>query len=281
MKIVMKLGGSVVTFKDVDYFPSSWKEIKETCKEYIRTNNIKRIAKELKRIVSDGEIELILINGAGPFGHFLVREMLNGNKNVTPELVHKSVELLNKKIVETFEKCSIHLVSLAPSDFCSFNDGKIDSSKLFEKCTEILKNNKYPSTYGDGVRTDKVVSPLGNLAVISGDDLVIELAKLWEPDKIIVATDVDGVFTSDPKVHPDAKLLRVVTPQMFDQIVFDRTKVDVTGGMRSKVLKLFKVANIAECRIVNGFKENVIKYAIEGKEVGTLIKVDQHQNSQQ
>ena len=281
MKIVMKLGGSVVTFKDVDYFPSSWKEIKETCKEYIRTNNIKRIAKELKRIVSDGEIELILINGAGPFGHFLVREILNGSKNVTPELVHKSVELLNKKIVEVFENYSIHLVSLSPSDFCSFNNGRIDSSKLFEKCTEILKNNKYPSTYGDGVRTDKVVSPLGNLAVISGDDLVIELAKLWEPDKIIVATDVDGVFTSDPKVHPDAKLLRVVTPQMFDQIVFDRTKVDVTGGMRSKVLKLFKVANIAECRIVNGFKENVIKDVIEGKEVGTLIKVDQHQNSQQ
>lgn len=69
-KIVLKLGGSILTKKDVKSFPLGIEEIKRHANEYIRHDKIKRIGKELKDALSEKIIQLILVNGVGPFGHF-------------------------------------------------------------------------------------------------------------------------------------------------------------------------------------------------------------------
>ncbi|RLF21100.1 MAG: UMP kinase, partial [Thermoprotei archaeon] len=45
------------------------------------------------------------------------------------------------------------------------------------------------------------------------------LAELIKADKLVVATDVDGIYTSDPKLNPQAKKLDVVTPQELMEIL--------------------------------------------------------------
>ena len=279
MKIIIKLGGSVVTFKETKDFPLSWKEIERTCERYIRVWNVRRIAKEIASITKITELQMILINGAGPFGHFLVKERLEGNKSITTELIHKSVELLNQKIVRIFNDNGMKLVPLAPYELCYFSNGMYNIQQLYTKCLRVLSEGGFPSTYGDCVKVNKQTPPLGDCVVISGDDLVVELTKLWRPDKVIIATDVDGVFTSDPKLNPDARLIRLFSPETLESTKFEISSIDVTGGMRSKVIKLLSISSMAECRIINGLKPGIIRKAILGYNVGTLIKGNLHPNS--
>lgn len=257
-KIVLKLGGSLITKKDVKNFPLEIEEIKQRADEYIRLNEIKRIGKEIKEAMNEKPIQLILINGAGPFGHFLVK------RNRPDDDVRASVKLLNEKLVSELRKIGIDVVPIPPSESCEFADGKFNVSYLWEVGKALLEEDKTLLTYGDMLKDGKV---------ISGDDLIVLLAELWHADKIITATDVDGVFTKDPKIYKDAKFIRLLGSENDVKVEYTIDSIDVTGGMASKVKKLrHATANGINCRIINGLEEGNIKAALLGDEsIGTLI----------
>lgn len=254
-KIVLKLGGALITKKDTESFPLGIEEIKRHANEYIRTDEIKRISKELKAVLDEKNIQLVIVNGVGPFGHFLVK-----HKRPSDE-VRASVKLLNEKLVSELRKIGIDAVPIPPSESCEFVDGRFDISYLWEVGKVLLEEGKTLSTYGDVLQGGKV---------ISGDDLIVLIAEHWQADKIITATDVDGVFTGDPKTG-DAKIIKRLTNQ---NIKYTVSNIDVTGGMASKVEKLKQVAvkHGVRCQIINGLKEGNIKAALLGDEsIGTLI----------
>lgn len=257
-KIVLKLGGSLITKKDIKKFPLEIEEIKQRADEYIRLNEIKRIGKEVKEAMNEKPIQLVLINGAGPFGHFLVK-----HKRPSDE-VRASVKLLNEKLVSELRKNGIDAVPIPPSESCEFVDGRFDISYLWEVGKVLLEEGKTLSTYGDVLQGGKV---------ISGDDLIVLIAEHWQADRIITATDVDGVFTGDPKIYKDAKFIRVLGSENDVKVEYTIDSIDVTGGMESKVKKLRHAAtNGINCRIINGLKEGNIKAALLGDEsIGTLI----------
>lgn len=256
-KFVLKLGGSIVTKKEVDDFPLELDEIKERSDEYIRYDIIRRIGKELKETLEEKNIQLILINGVGPFGHFLVK------RDRPDEEVRASVRHLNEKLVSEFRKIGLQTVPIAPSKSCEFVDEEFDISYLWELTAVLIEEGKILSTYGDVLSGGKI---------ISGDDLVVLLAKQWQADKIITVTDVDGVFTKDPRIK-DAKVIKLLSPETDVKVEYTISKIDVTGGMASKVEKLKRAAEHGiKCQIINGLKEGNVKTALLGDEtIGTLI----------
>ena len=91
-----------------------------------------------------------------------------------------------------------------------------------------------------------------------------------------MGTDVDGVFTSDPKSDPDADLVRSVGRKNMGEVlkmVGGSKKVDVTGGMKSKLMHLYNISREtgAVCQIVNANKKGALRAALSGKTLGTLI----------
>ncbi len=256
-KIVLKIGGSIITKKDVNEFPLEISEIKEKADDYIKYDVIRRIGKEIKEVLKEKNIQLILVNGAGPFGHFLVKHDRPDNE------VRWSVKYLNEKLVSEFRKTGLDTVSVVPSESCEFVNGEFNVSRLWKSTNAIIKKDKIPSTYGD---------VLNNGKIISGDDLVVLLAKQWRADKIIAATDVDGVFTKNPHIHKDAELIKALNID-DNSIGYTKIKIDVTGEMASKVKKLKQAAiDGIKCQIINGAKEGNIKAVLLGDEsIGTLI----------
>ena len=257
-KIVLKLGGSILTKKDTDDFPTEIQRIKDEGDEYIRYYVIRKVGNELKEALEQDNIELILVNGAGPFGHFLVK---HGNPD---EEVRESVRHLNNRLVSELKKIGLKIVPVAPSKSCEFTGGEFDISYLWELTGTLLEEGKILSTYGDVLDGGKVMS---------GDDLVVMLAKEWKADKIITATDVDGVFTKDPKINEDAEFIGCLGSDSNGNVEYATNDIDVTGGMAAKVEKLKSAAKQGiECRIINGLKRGNIKAALLGDEsVGTLI----------
>ena len=268
MKIIVKLGGSVITRKCVSGFPLEYGEIERRADEFIQTDIIKSLVKELYSASLHREFSFILINGAGPFGHNLVHSFLN-KKNVDVETIHRSVALLNSKLIEELKNFFPAVSSIHPFETCYYDGKEFKIGKLLRMAQDEVRNGKVVSTYGDVIPARN--GRLGDFEVISGDDLAVNIGMGLNVEKIIMVTDVDGVFTKDPKLYDDARLIPRLNPSSTE-IEFSSVGVDVTGGMRSKVKKLsFAAQNGIESRIINGLKRGCLIKALLGKDVGTLI----------
>lgn len=94
-------------------------------------------------------------------------------------------------------------------------------------------------------------------------------------DMLVLLTDIDGLYTSDPHIDPDAELINVVkelTPEIMELGKGCGTALG-TGGMKTKL----HAASIAgeegiSTVIANGTNPEILYDIVAGEPVGTLIK---------
>ena len=134
-----------------------------------------------------------------------------------------------------------------------------------------LSEGFVPVLYGDAVLD---LNEDIKYAIISGDQLITYFAKQLHADKVVLSSDVDGIYTDNPKTNPDAELIEVVTRNTQLTLTENKNQVDVTGGMAGKIRELLELADEGiESMIINAEKEGNLKLAVSGKDVkGTLIK---------
>ena len=120
----------------------------------------------------------------------------------------------------------------------------------------------------DTVTTDEIV-------IGDNDTLGAIVAVAVDADLLIVLSDIDGLYTSDPHKNPDSKLITVVeelTEEIFSLGGGKGSKLG-TGGMATK-LKSAKIAGDAgiDMVIANGSRPEILYDIVEGKQVGTRFK---------
>jgi len=97
-------------------------------------------------------------------------------------------------------------------------------------------------------------------------------AETINAEKLIIATDVDGIYTSDPKKNPDAKLIREIS---VNELLKKLTEYSHEAG-EYKLADLLGLKIISRSRIptvyLNGRKPENLRKALEGENVGTLLK---------
>lgn len=108
------------------------------------------------------------------------------------------------------------------------------------------------------------------------DELASLVAELLNVDKLIMLTDIDGLYTGHPD-DADTKLIeRVTVDQNVDQFIKENSKGEAEGrgGMGSKLDFAQRAAskNIPTY-IANGKNPNTILDIIDGKKVGTKITI--------
>ncbi|GAB4536104.1 MAG: glutamate 5-kinase [Thermodesulfovibrionia bacterium] len=119
----------------------------------------------------------------------------------------------------------------------------------------------------DSVATDEIRFGDNDLlaALVSG---------LVEADMLIILSDVDGLYTKDPK-HKDARLIETVeevTPQIEDMAGKSGSIVG-TGGMYSKVLAARQANSYGiPVVIISGKRDGLIQKVIAGERTGTYFK---------
>ena len=108
------------------------------------------------------------------------------------------------------------------------------------------------------------------------DRLSAIVAALIGADLLILLSDIDGLYTDDPRQNPDARLVRFVeeiTPQLLD-MGKDSSGSDVgTGGMAAK-LAAARIATDSgsDMIIANADHVEIIHELIAGADKGTLFK---------
>ena len=117
----------------------------------------------------------------------------------------------------------------------------------------------------DTVSTDEI-------KVGDNDTLSAMVAVSVNADLLILLSDIDGVFTSDPHKNPDATLISVVS-EITDEIrklAGGEGSSLGTGGMKTK-LHAAELCEKAGCEMVilNGENPNLLYDLFDGKKIGT------------
>lgn len=95
------------------------------------------------------------------------------------------------------------------------------------------------------------------------------LAEVIGARQCIFVKDVDGLYTDNPKVMPEAEFI----PKIGAKELLDRDQDDLV--VERVVLELLtRAQNMKQLQIINGTKEGNITKALNGEHVGTIIYKD-------
>lgn len=253
---IVKLGGSVVTFKDTLFKP-----------------NYPVIDRLVKEILKANLESLIVVHGAGSYGHPVAMEykIKEGYKSQDQLIgfskTRQAMMSLNKIIIDAFIEKKLPVVSIQPSAFIVTEKGRI---KGFDTTIirKLLNLKMIPILYGDAV-LDKTYG----FSIISGDQIINRLAVALRTERIIMGIDIDGLFTDDPKLNPDAKIVEKITFEelqaLLDKIGASLT-IDVTGGMYGKIIELIRILEKCDkvvIKIINAKQRNRLFKALIDEEI--------------
>jgi len=128
----------------------------------------------------------------------------------------------------------------------------------------------------DTVSTEELDLDFGD-----NDTLSAIVTALVEGDLLILLSDIDGLYTDDPKENQDAVLISCVDEINEDlcSMAKGSTSSVGTGGMTTKISAAkIATASGADMVITNGDNVRHIYHIIEGKEVGTLFLAHKQNN---
>ena len=253
---ILKLGGSVITHKDKYFTPN--------------IDNIKRLGKEISE---SQERSLVIVHGAGSFGHPVAKKYNISDGLKSPDQLvgfsetHQSMTRLNQIIVDTLLEIGFPAFGISASSILVTENKRlvdIDTS-VIKQC---LETGLVPVMYGDAVFDTQQ-----GFAILSGDQLTVRLAIEFNVKRVIFGSDVDGIYTSNPKLNKNSKLIPVLALSNFTADIGDTTFTDVTGGMLGKLNETEEaVKSGAQVIFLNALTPNRVGAALKGERViGTII----------
>jgi glutamate 5-kinase len=107
------------------------------------------------------------------------------------------------------------------------------------------------------------------------DSLSAIVAALIKADLLIILSDIDGLYDSDPKINNAARLIPTVhrIDEEIERKAGGEGSKRGTGGMRTKITAARIAAEAGlDTVIANGAHPHIIDQILEGEEIGTYFK---------
>lgn len=224
-RVFLKLGGSLITDKRRAETP--------------RTDVIRRLARELAAARRQlPELELIIGHGSGSFGHMVGSSYGTRAGVKTAEewygfaATADAAARLNRIVTAALLEAGLPAWSIQPSVILRCEDGRVVQGPI-DTVEQALRAGLVPVVHGD-VALDSVRG--GTIA--STEEIFEWLAPRLQPQRMILAGEVDAIYTADPQTNADAQRIPVIRPDSMDAVqasLGGSHGVDVTGGMAAKV----------------------------------------------
>lgn len=240
--IIVKLGGAAITDKSVP----------DTLSGNI-DSLLDRIALAYHQILRPSGRRLVLIHGAGSFGHPPAKKYqvkagwTTGPSEAGGGLVKFGMALTRQRVLQLHlhviqrlhERGRMPVLSVSTYDTVDTDDGAVtagSSERLVTRVQQVLGAGFVPLLFGDAVFDHML-----GCTILSGDALMYHLAeRVPAVLRCVFVTDVAGIFTQDPKRFPDSTLIKTMRcSESDDSKALDKDDSaasvdDVTGAMRSK-----------------------------------------------
>lgn len=248
--VVVKLGGSLITEKDRP--------------ETLDGASLTAATDAIAAALADGDVDgLVIVHGGGSFGHHHASEHDVSTTAGTHDAgavmdVHGAMTTLNRFVLSRLHERDVPAVPVHPLSLSARPDGPNGRLDLPTGSTATLLSEGFvPVLHGDGVATaDEGVT------VVSGDELVVELATKLGADRIGVCSTVSGVLDGEGSVIP-----RVGSIDDVADVLGESDATDVSGGMAGKVEALLGLDAPAHVFGLDGLRS-----FLAGEEPGTRIE---------
>ena len=258
-KIVIKIGSSSLTHEATGN---------------INYNKLEKLVRILCDIKSEGKDIVLVSSGAIAVGRQAVG------------LTEKPAILAQKQACAAIGQC--RLMTTYQKLFSEYN--QIAAQVLMTKYTmlneESMKNakNTFEELFRFGaipvVNENDTISTY-EIEFGDNDRLSALVCALIGADLLILLSDIDGLFTDDPNINPDAKFIDIV-PEIDDTILNmakgSQSSVG-TGGMSAKITAAtIATYSGADMVIANSKDISVIEQIINGETIGTLFRAQKQKN---
>ncbi len=261
--VFLKLGGSLITDKGQE--ATAHPEV------------IQRLAQEVKSaLAARPDLRLLIGHGSGSFGHVLAHRYHIHTGCADWQgyaATGAAASRLNRLVTDFFLAEDVPVVSLQPSASACCRNGQLLEMAV-APIQAALSHGLVPLVYGD-VSFDEAQGS----SIISTEQIFSHLAGILSPERIILAGEVDGVFTADPGLDVGACLIPDISRHNIDEIkgmLSGSSVVDVTGGMLSKVLMMFQLVRqrpSLTVHLISGLRPGWVQRALQERSFreGTLL----------
>lgn len=254
-RIVIKVGTSTITHENGRF----------------NLTNMENLCRSIANLMNQGKEVILVSSGAIGVGVGKLRlpekPKLIRDKQAVAAVGQSELMNMYSRILNDYN----HIVAqiLLTKDDIDEPQSRANVSNTFESLIEkqilpIVNENDTVSTreiYHNGTFGDN-------------DTLSAMVAVLTKADLLIILSDIDGLYDSDPRSHAHAKLLDHIDQitDEVEQLAGGAGTNRGTGGMRSKIVaaRISTVAGI-DTIIANGSKAHTIDQILEQKAVGTLF----------
>ncbi len=148
------------------------------------------------------------------------------------------------------------------------------NARLMAACLGNLAQQRIPTSTEElrELAIDGKIVVMGGLQPGQSTVAVSALAaSVIKAERLIITTDVDGIYTSDPKVDPSAKPLPQISLSELSKMVAELPqtagKYPLIDNLAISILQRSKMP----CLYLNGRKLENVRKAIMGENVGTLV----------
>lgn len=233
------------------------------------------LARELADLKNTGRDVILVSSGAAAAG----REALSisgdvyqkdnpmNMKQACAAVGQARLMMIYQKFFEDYNQLSAQVLMSRTS--IDNNSCVVNLENTFE---ELIRLNVIPV-----VNENDSVNP-SEFSIGDNDNLSAMVACIVHADLLILLSDVNGLYTDDPHIHPDAQFVSYVEHMDPSLIRMGKNSTGTgagTGGMSTK-LHAAQIATAGGCDmiIVNSDLPDVIMKVMNGENIGTLFCAD-------
>lgn len=264
-RIVIKVGTTTITYEETGN---------------LNLDKLEKFVRILINLRNQGKEIVVVSSGAVGAGRIALglnhRPESEAEKQACAAVGQARLMMIYEKLFN--EYCQLTAQILLTKESITNAECRKNAQRTFD---ELLHMGVVPIVNeNDAISVDELA--YGNFG--DNDTLAANVAELVDADLLILMSDIDGLYTDDPKKNPDARFIRTVAK--IDQSLQDMAKGSSsdfgTGGMTTKV-RAAKIVTDAgtDMIIANGDNIYSINDIMEGKKVGTLFLSKEHGENMQ
>ncbi|BCA56225.1 Glutamate 5-kinase [Nitrospira sp. KM1] len=250
-RIVIKIGSSLVSSRDSG----------------LRTDRIDRLSEEIAAVQSGGREILVVSSGA----------IVSGIKKLGLKAYPKSLPIKQaaaavgqSRLMWAYERSFERLDVKVAQILLTHHD-------LADRRRFLNARHTLAALIGFGVipiinENDTVA--VDEIRVGDNDTLAAEVAHLVDADLLVILSDVDGLYTEDPRKHPSAALMSLITEinEDIEKRAGLSSTFEGTGGMATKVRAAKKVGEYGVATLIlNGQQPGLLPKVLAGEAAGSLF----------
>ena len=260
-RIVIKIGSSSLQHKetgDLDY------------------TKMEVLVRELCNIRNQGKDVILVTSGAIAVGKKAIglskieKEKEKGHlglKQACAAVGQAKLMMIYQKMFAEYNQTAAQVLVTRDTiinDLSRYNAKNTFSELLNLGVIPIVNENDTVSTY--------------EIEIGDNDTLSAIVAALTGADLLILLSDIDGLYTDDPRTNPEASFIEEVTELTKDYLDMAKKSTGSnvgTGGMNTKMIAAQIATNIgADMIIANSQDIRIIHRLMDGRKYGTLFKAN-------